>query len=77
MITYKCKCGKTTAISSMGVRSCEGCDECGTQLYPLLWSGIFEKRKNHSWEIHYDFNTGKPYKVCKRCFLSSKEAKAF
>lgn len=72
MIEYRCKCGKTRAITSMGVASCYGCEECGSNLLPLGVGG-WSKPVKHIWKRKYNPNTGKAYYVCDRCFELKKK----
>lgn len=66
---FRCKCGKHTAWSSMGVAECEGCDECKTTLAesPSGHDAIAE----HDWEDRWaiDEKTGERWieQVCRKC----------
>jgi hypothetical protein len=68
---YRCKCGKATAWSSMGVYSCVSCRDCGTTLAQSP-SGHTEP-KPHEYVTRYDEITGKPYERCQRCFQTRAE----
>ena len=73
MITYKCKCGKAVAWSSMGKQPCQGCDKCGTQ-YSMFIKGPFPERIPHDWQPKYNENTGaQDWWICKRCSRLTKE----
>lgn len=63
---FRCKCGQTVVWSSMGVRSCETCPECGSDL--AMGAGLHRDPVPHEWVTRYDPNTGEPYEMCKVCF---------
>ena len=72
MIYRRCKCGKSESFSSMGVQPCQGCDECGTQY--AVGPELHEPRVPHEWGTKYHQNSGKPYKVCTRCYETDRES---
>lgn len=66
MIGYRCKCGKITAWSSMGVQPCQGCEDCKTTL--ASHPDQHKPLEPHEEQIIYNQLTGKPdYIRCKRC----------
>jgi len=49
----------------MGSCDCQGCEKCNT-----TYAGhpdLHEPLQPHDWGTKYNQNTGKPYKVCKKC----------
>jgi hypothetical protein len=69
MRSHTCKCGKRIYWESgMPPRDCEGCEECGTNYKkkPLI---------PHDFSrLLYNENTGKPYKICTKCYMVDKES---
>ena len=70
---YECRCGKSTAFSSMHVPACVECSYCHTKLLPIgLKHSILMDDGNwfpssHQWRRQYESTTGKPYDVCADC----------
>ena len=69
---YRCKCGKREAWSSMGVRDCQGCSECGTTL--AQHPDYHKDTAPHEWVKRYNQNTGKPYMVCENCMKIEEDS---
>lgn len=66
MLYYRCKCGKRTAWSSMGVEDCNGCEECKTTL--ATGPDSHRPLADHKWELRYDQHTGQPKEyICINC----------
>lgn len=72
MIGYRCKCGKCTGWSSMGMSDCQGCEECNTTL--ASHPEGHKELAPHEYEIMYYQHTGKPYKICKNCMKTDEES---
>lgn len=75
---FRCKCGESTAWSSMGMQPCDVCEKCGSTYAesPLTHMDPIP----HDWKLRYDVITGEPsHEVCIRCMrirlLSEKEVK--
>lgn len=71
---YRCKCGDAESWSSMGhPKACCGCKKCNTTLeeYPE----DHKPREEHDYSLtKYDTHTGKPYKVCSKCYRDEPES---
>jgi hypothetical protein len=69
MNLWKCKCGKKEYLESgMPPRDCEGCEKCKTNYKK-------EPLQPHDFtKVMYNENTGKPYKMCSKCYLIDKES---
>lgn len=63
---YRCKCGDSTAWSSMGVSACTTCKKCGSDLAQSP-GGHAETPAPHEYVTKYDQDTGTPYERCSRC----------
>jgi hypothetical protein len=70
MRMLRCKCGKREAWTSQGMQPCEGCEECNTTYasHPKYHDPL----QPHIWITRYNQNTGKPYKLCSRCFVKDQ-----
>lgn len=68
----RCKCGKATCSTSMGVQDCQGCAECKTTFagHP----DHHEELKEHEWVTRYNTHTGKPFKQCSKCYFVDVES---
>jgi hypothetical protein len=62
---YRCKCGKSTAWTSMGVPACTKCRYCGSDL--AQGPTTHGEPAPHKYVTKYDENTGKPYEICRSC----------
>lgn len=62
---YRCKCGKMTAWTSMGVSACSRCGQCGSDF--ARGPESHEDPEPHDYVTQYDQNTGAPYERCRRC----------
>lgn len=62
----RCKCGKSEAWTTDGMKPCQGCRDCGT-----TYAGSPEGHKPlepHAFVIRYDSATGEPSKrMCTNC----------
>jgi hypothetical protein len=61
----RCKCGKLTSYGSMPTPRCYRCGDCGSDL-----AGAPDQHQEpipHDFVTRYDQNTGKPFRVCRRC----------
>lgn len=63
MIFYRCKCGKSTAHSSMGVSACDTCDKCGSTL--ATGPNSHQEPKPH--DIRAEIRDGKVKCFCAVC----------
>ena len=69
MRNLRCKCGKRTAMTSMGMRDCQGCPECQTTFAGAAWN--HEPLQPHNWRPSYDERSGEvKYQVCEKCGIS-------
>lgn len=68
----RCKCGKATCMTSMGVPNCQGCEECKTTY--SFHPDYHEELAPHDWIEKFNSDTGKPYKMCNRCGNRDKES---
>jgi len=57
--------------SGMDPADCTVCPECGTTLLKTL-DGEFVPPGEHDLVTKYDQNTGKPYKLCRKCMKTFK-----
>lgn len=62
---YRCKCGNSTAWTSMGVPGCTSCSKCGSDL--AQGPEGHGEVEPHTFVTKYDQNTGAPYEVCRQC----------
>ena len=62
---YRCKCGKSTAWTSMGVSACSNCDSCGSDFAQSPEQ--HEAPAEHKYVTRYDSLTGAPYEMCRVC----------
>jgi hypothetical protein len=62
---YRCKCGKMTAWTTMGVHACTKCPKCGSDLAQGPES--HSEPEPHEYVTKYDVNTGVPYEICQTC----------
>jgi len=63
---FRCKCGSRTAWSSMGVQTCEVCEECGSTLAESPDTHL--EPTEHQWKTQFNQDTGKPeYERCRVC----------
>ncbi len=74
MQTYRCKCGESKVISSIGVPACETCDKCGSTF--ATYPSFLPEQIPHNLKTQYDQNTGKPYQICTRCMAVFKDGKS-
>jgi len=45
---------------------CDGCPDCNTTLE--IHPDYHKTPEPHDWVTKYDENTGKPYRICQRCY---------
>lgn len=70
---YQCKCGKITGSNTgESFQECEGCDKCNTTF--AHHPDYHKELKPHTWGIKYNQNTGKPYKICDKCYHIDKDS---
>lgn len=62
---YRCKCGKTTAWTTIGVSPCVTCHRCGSDL--AQGETLHREPAPHRYVTRYDPITGKPYELCDVC----------
>jgi len=63
---FRCKCGSRTAWSSMGVQTCEVCEECGSTLAESPDTHL--EPTEHQWKTQFNQDTGKPeHERCRVC----------
>ena len=71
----RCKCGDSTLWTSMGAGpDCYGCEKCRTTF--AKHSEHHRKLQPHEFGIRFNQDTGKPYKVCKKCHHVDQKSKA-
>ena len=68
---YRCKCGETTAHTTMGVPRCDRCAKCGSDLAQS--PGTHSDPTPHAYATKYDRDTGAPYEVCTTCHRRRSE----
>jgi hypothetical protein len=71
---YRCKCGATTAHTTMGVPRCDRCPKCGSDLAQS--PSHHSDPEPHKWVTKYDRDTGAPYEVCTSCHRSRSDLEA-
>lgn len=62
---YRCKCGKHTAWTSMGVERCRGCETCNTTLE--MSPQYHTEPAEHTLVTEYNPRTGAEYQICLKC----------
>lgn len=63
---YRCKCGKSTCWTSMGVPACSSCKRCGSD-FAQGPEGHADVPAPHDYVTKYHEDTGVPYEVCRVC----------
>jgi hypothetical protein len=71
---YRCKCGKSTMWTSMGVPACTRCKRCGSDF--AQGPQGHEEPSPHEYVTRYDEFTGKPYELCQLCIHRRAELEA-
>jgi hypothetical protein len=72
MRTLRCKCGEAIAWTTDGFPDCQRCEKCQT-----TYAGHPDYHKPlqpHTWKIRYNEDTGKPYKMCEKCYKRDEES---
>ena len=72
MRTLRCKCGEGIAWTTDSFPDCQGCEICQT-----TYAGHPDGHRplqSHTWITRYNENTGKPYKMCEKCYKRDEES---
>jgi hypothetical protein len=71
---WRCKCGKREVYESgMSPQACEVCSVCGSTFSQS--PSTHPEPIPHDWITKYDQDTGKPFKMCRRCGYSERTIK--
>lgn len=71
---YRCKCGGSTSWTTMGVRRCQLCPKCGSDL--AQGPDGHREPEPHQWRPQFDPHTGaRAPDVCINCLTKRKDGK--